>query len=212
VNACSPAARSCALLLSVLALGTLGSCADEPAPSTQLILVADTDIPRIDNVEFTIEANGVATQSAQASYADDGAPLYLTVLRDQGPLGPVTVRARGREGSTVLVTRTHVLSFVPDRALVVPLHLLRSCAIRACAASETCSEAGCIAQQLEPSQLADWAGQAPSLDTALAGDAGTATCGNDGTINLQTDPKHCGRCSNACKANEQCSAGQCAKK
>lgn len=192
-----------------LCAGSLMACGDESTANTQLILVADTDIPRVNEVEFTVEAEGVEPQSARATYGADRAPVYLTLVRDDGPLGPLTVRARGRVGSDVAISRTHVVSFVPDRTLVVPLHLARTCMNRSCAPSETCGETGCVAQQLDPAQLSAWSGQAPRLAASMMGDT---SCGESAVVDLQTHAKHCGTCNNACKPNELCSAGQCAKK
>jgi len=47
----------------------------------------------------------------------------------------------------------------------------------------------------------------------IVGDAGSDATTADGgacpQFDLQTDPKHCGSCTNACQSSEVCSAGQC---
>jgi len=184
--------RACATAATLL-LPLLSSCSQTAEPATQLILVADTDIDRIDVIEFRIEASGVEPKSARATRPADGGPVYLTLLREGGPLGPLTVTARGLAESTLLLSRTHIVSFVPEQTLVVPLHLERACIVRSCG-EETCGGLECIPRELDEASLAPWSGAPPSLSSA----GPLVQCEGDGMVDVTSDPDHCGACGSAC--------------
>jgi hypothetical protein len=200
-------------LFAVAALQTLAACGDD-ASSTELVLVADCDVTRADSIELSIEAAGVARKSARAARAD--APAYLTIVRDQGTLGPVTVSARALAGSEVVLVRTHVVSFVPDSARVVPLHLSQSCVTKSCAPTQTCSQGSCVDRELAESALARWTGTPPMLPDggAVTSSPPLPTMMNANTcdgreVDLQTDHEHCGACNVRCSLLELCRSGQC---
>ncbi len=160
-----------ALLLSM----SLLACASDTKPLTQLVLVADTDISEIDRIEFAVV--GAQPDAAEATRTADSGPSYVTIVRDQGTLGPVTVTARGYAGQTALIERVQIVSFVRDETLVVPLHLVARCRDVSCGNDETCSESGCVERELAASQLAPWSGQPPGL--ASTSDAGPAQDGGE---------------------------------
>ena len=194
---------SCALIALALA-----SCSSDPEAATQLILVADTDVDRIETIEFRVEAAGAPEKTATATRSASGAPAYLTLLREQGPLGPLTVTARGMRGQMQLVSRTHVVSFVEGETLVVPLHLAQSCVGRMCE-GQTCGELGCSPRQLDSESLLPWSGKPPEIGGAMG------QCGTNEMVDLMTDPAHCGACNAACSASSMshtiasCMAGSC---
>jgi hypothetical protein len=165
-----------AVLIATLACCALISgCADDKAtPRTQLVLVADTDITTLDFVQFEVSGANVPAKSERASVAGEDPPYTLAVLRDHGPLDDVTVSARGYQGSTLVVERSALVSFVPHETLTVPLHLLRSCMNVQCGEGKTCAEHGCQDAALDPDQLAPWHGTAPGLDAGDEEDAGGA--------------------------------------
>ena len=139
------------------------SCAQTEDPLTQLMLVADTDIPGIDTVQFRVEAvDKSRTEMATVARLGDAA-AFVGVVRDKGRLGPLTVVAIGFEKNVQRVQRVQRVSFVTDQTRVVKLHLLASCVNKNCAASETCAETGCVPIDVPPENLEAWTGTAPEI-------------------------------------------------
>lgn len=157
--------------LSLLSL-TVG-CSQDITPLTQLILVADTDIQNVDQVQFEI-SSATENRSASAAHTPGGVPSYVSLVHDHGTLGPITVTARGLHAGAVLVTRTERVYFVEEQSRVVPLHLLASCLNVVCAANQTCGESGCMSEDVAQSELPTWSGQPPHLVASVA-DAGTSS-------------------------------------
>jgi hypothetical protein len=204
--------RPVGLLAGLLACAVGAACADEQEAATQLILVADTNIARIESIEFRVESANVPQKSAVAMRTASGEPVYLTLFREDGPLGPLTITARGLRGMSTLVQRTHVVSFAEGQTLIVPLHLAQLCVGRMCAEGQTCGEFSCVPQELDSESLLPWTGRAPGLD-----DGGQITqCDAQGMVDLMTDPTHCGQCDVVCSTPSSmqhtvptCVAGKC---
>lgn len=191
--------------VSILALLALAACAQEASPATQLILVADSDVAAIETVEFRVQAEGVPVKSASAPRSPSGGPAYLTLLREEGPLGPLTVTALGLRGDAQVVARSHTVSFVDGETRVVPLHLTQSCVGRPCN-GQTCADGRCVPLAIDSGSLLPWTGSPPEL--AMLTQCGSAM------VDLQRDPAHCGTCNAACPGGgpttrPSCSAGTC---
>ena len=186
----------------LLVLASAAACASKSPDLTQLILVSDTDIPTLDTIELEIEGPSGRRESTKTAVPDDGSPIYLTLLRDEGPLGPLTITARGYEGDAVIVERTVQVSFVVGETRVVELFLIGSCVTlqSRCGDDETCTEDGCQPQELAPESLPPWRGEPPSLqDTNDGGpDVVLTSCPDAGMVDLLRDPKNCGECGKAC--------------
>lgn len=213
----------------LVALSTLvlGACAAEERPLTQLILVADTDVANVDTIQFEVsEAGQPELERAQAAYSASSGPAYVSLVRDEGSLGPLTVVARGLRAGAVQIERTQHVSFVAKQTRVVPLHLFASC-LRPprCTPEQACDGSGCIARDLSEAQLLPWTGAPPTLNgtgpttdaglgDAQVADAGSPIlrqCGAAGTVDIQSNVQHCGGCDKSCSANRTCVAGACVK-
>ena len=144
----------------------LAGCSAGTAARTELLLVADTDIPRIDRIEFRIEGPGKKPQRAEAKVSESSpAPHSLGVLYTGGSLEPLTLTATGYDGSKVVVSRQARVAFVKGKTRIVPLHLSQVCdGAPACKeAGFTCTERGCESSTLDGDNLDDWAGELPKL-------------------------------------------------
>jgi hypothetical protein len=209
--------RACALL-GLLALALTCACGQEERPITQLILVADTDIPDIDGIQFELaEPGGSATALAQAPHAPGGGPSYVSVVHGERSLGPLTVSARAMRRGVEQLARSQQVSFVRDQTRVVLLHLFASCMRPPrCPAEQSCDGSGCIPRLLSEAALQTWEGAPPSItgsaqDAGSASDADAGQCGEPAAVDLQTDHEHCGSCSTACNDKQTCVAGKCMK-
>ena len=157
--------------LSLLALALIGTLVAahfgcDLAPRTQIVVVVDTDFDIPDGLDtIVIDASAPDGQDHSSSIELEGSsslPATVTLVHEGGPLGPFTVEASGeREGSTI-VEREAEVSFVPDRSLVLTLHLVEACSGFPCPAFETCSEEGCV--DPERDDLPEWNGTPPRLD------------------------------------------------
>jgi len=207
-------------LLWVAALPLLGACAADERPLTQLILVADTDVNNIDAIQFEVSGPGGSDKElAQATHSATTGPAFVSIVRDDGVLGPLTVVARGLRGTNVVIERTQRVSFVAKQTRVVLLHLFASC-LRAprCSAEQACDSTGCIGQDLSEAQLPSWTGTPPPLHgTATATDGGVSDAGNPalrecgpaGSVDIQSNVAHCGACDRACVAGPHASSATC---
>ena len=158
-------------LLAALALGV--GCGQDVVPLTQLILVADTDIPSVDTVQFEISSQDHSqNRTASAARTPNGAPSYVSLVHDEGSLGPITVSARGLHAGVFMVERTERVYFVQDETRVVPLHLLASCVGVVCPESQTCAAGGCMSKDVAGSELPTWRGEPPHLGGGTSADAG----------------------------------------
>jgi hypothetical protein len=214
--------------LALLGTFALGACTADEQPLTQLILVADTDVPNIDTIQFEVsEAAGTNIELAQTAHSATSGSAFVSLVRDQGSLGPITVVARGLRAGAVQVERTQHVSFVVDQTWVVPLHLFASCLKSPrCPAEQACDASGCIPQDLTEDQLLPWTGAPPPLnDTsgplhdagtsdAQVADAGSQTlrqCGDAGLVDIASNNAHCGGCDRSCPGGKPCVAGACGR-
>jgi hypothetical protein len=209
-------------LAFVASVSLLGACAADERPLTQLILVADTDVNNVDTIQFDVRGPGGADKElAQAAHNTTTGPAFVSLVRDDGVLGPLTVVARGLRGTNVLIERTQHVSFVAKQTRVVLLHLFASC-LKAprCTAEQACDGSGCIGQDLTEAQLLTWTGTPPRLNgTSTPNDGGVSDagnamlheCGAAGSVDIQSNVSHCGACDNKCSGGRVCTAGTCVK-
>jgi hypothetical protein len=209
----------------------LFACAKDKTPATELMLVSDTDIADLDTIRFEV-IEGDRTESEEAAPRDDGEPLTLGVVLSKGSTGPIKVAALGIRAGRTIVERSAVVSFAPEKTLVVELHLLRSCENKRCLSNQTCAERGCTSNELAEGDLSEWTGTPPELAGTLLADAGQSdagvtpsdggeadggglvTCGLDFRVDLSSDVDHCGDCATTCKTSGRnlvpaCVAGAC---
>jgi hypothetical protein len=195
----------------------LGCDGDEVNTRTQLMLVADTDIADLNQIQFDVREDLRVRTSGRLAVASGDAPFTMAVLREEGSLGPLVVSARGFRGDTPLVERSAVISFSPGKTLTVVLHLVQSCVTLQCESDETCTERGC--QLPAVGTPTPWNGTAPRLEAALdaglpgsdagpdAGQPSDAGGGSDAswmqcglfTVDINSDLDHCGRCNKTCR-------------
>jgi len=187
-----------------LALAVAGC---SPAPLTELLVVADTDLAVPDaltGVRFVVEGPRGDVQEASVDFAaGDARPAVLALVHRGGPLGPLTVEVIGERGTQEVLTRTARVDFVSGQVLGLKVVLRAGCVGVACGEGETCGELGCRSIDVEPDELAPWApADAGVMDASgCACDDGVActidVCRDGGCVHVP-DPSACGDDGLAC--------------
>lgn len=191
------------------ALLATAACVED---ATQVVLVVSSDLEAPDEIDRVIVEgtlpDGQAFDSEAMLVGDDARelPRVLTLLRRNGPLGPISLRVVGRRGDADVVERRAQVSFLPGHTRMLPLDLLRDCRGVECPSGETCSERGCRRVEVQAIELVPWPGH-ERIDRV------PTVC--DG-VDFATDPNHCGGCGRTCSADApgvesaSCRNGSCA--
>jgi len=159
-------AFACALLVA-----SLGACV-QPAAETRLVLVVDTDMPELNQAEFTVTSPADVMQRALGALRP-GDPAYLVMERGAGAsAGPYRVLVRGLADGRERISRRATLSFVNGKTLSAALHLARACVEKKCEGGQVCALGACRAEELGPDELTPWTGEPPTL-SGKGRDAGT---------------------------------------
>jgi hypothetical protein len=160
----------------VLVLGALASAsAGCTAPRTEVIVVVDSDMTvpgGVDTIVVSVTPPDGREQRATRPLATrDDLPAMLGLEHRGGPLGPFEVVALGVLDSETIIERVALVSFVRERTLVLPLHLVEACRDQWCPPDQTCTEDGCRDIEIDESMLDVWTGEPPRLDGSSDGDA-----------------------------------------
>lgn len=165
--------------LATLALLTAACAAVgcTPTHSGRILVTVSTDLA----VPSELARVEVATPLAMHSF-DPPLPFSLAVAatsdREANAEVLITVRGFSPDG-TVVVTRTARTRFIPNRTLVLPIVLARTCSTVGCAAplscdgGSVCTETGCRLELVEPTDLDE--ARAPGDEIASSTDAGLPT-------------------------------------
>lgn len=88
----------------------------------------------------------------------------------------------GMSGARAVLEREAIVSFVPGRAVVVPLHLVHRCIEHACAQqARVCSHEGCVERTVDMNALGEWTGGPPDDLPGSPPEAGNGATDNDGS-------------------------------
>jgi hypothetical protein len=143
---------------------------------TQIMVVVRSDLTDLDSVEIRVDGMG-EPKTAKASLAKDKLPRTLAVVYRGGPLGPITITARGLTDGDERVTRSARLSFARGKNVALVLELASECEDVSCAMKNTTCIAGtCDSNAVDVDDLPKWPGSVGKLDTGT-GDAGVSEGG-----------------------------------
>lgn len=158
----------------------------EPSALTQVMVVVESDLQvpaALDRIEVEVRGPDGDVRIAQGLL--DGPtdlPSTLALVHAGGPLGDITVIARGFRAGSVVVERMAIFEFVPGEVRILRLGLERSCMDVSCASPEqTCATGFCRDARVDASELEPYAPLDPmdggaGLD-ASAADAGPSDAG-----------------------------------
>jgi hypothetical protein len=161
------AARWQRRLWSALLAWSVWSCSAPELPRTEVVVVVDTDLAlgeELDALRIEITGPGETAQSSSAELdADSALPQTLGLVHERGARGPIRVLALGLLDGREVLRREAELSFIDDKTLTLPMHLVRACVAHACGEAQTCSEHGCVSSEVDATRLAEWHGRPPTL-------------------------------------------------
>lgn len=167
--------RSAARLVFTLMAAAAGCT--EASPTTQLVLVSDTDIPGVDAVEFKIVGPGDRRAVHTGMLPEQELPFYLTLVHNTSELSQFEVTVTALQGRDPRLSRTAKVRFFPGETLVVPLHLSEKCMKMFCPGQ--CAEGRCLDAAMERDDMQAWTGEPPRLDDGRDQDMDPAS-GDDG--------------------------------
>lgn len=161
------AARWTRRLCSALLAWSVWSCSAPELPRTEVVVVVDTDLAlgeELDALRIEVTGPGELAQSASAELeAGSALPQTLGLVHERGARGPIRVLALGMLDGQEVLRREAELSFIEDKTLTLPMHLVRACVAHACGEAQTCSEHGCISSEVDATRLSEWHGSPPTL-------------------------------------------------
>jgi hypothetical protein len=154
-------------LWSALLSWCVCSCSAAELPRTEVVVVVDTDLAlgeEVDALRIEVTGPGDTTQSSSAELdADSALPQTLGLVHERGARGPIRVLALALLDGREVLRREAELSFIDDKTLTLPMHLVRACVAHACGEAQTCSEHGCVSSEVDATRLVEWQGRPPTL-------------------------------------------------
>lgn len=180
------------------------ACAGCASTATEIVVVVDSDLrPGMELAEVVVIVGDAEHQFPIASAAD--LPLSFGVIPGPGQSheGRVQITVDGRDSGGNSLVETHaVTTFRPERRLVLPLPLARSCvAIEDCedmGGDETCRDGMCQSAIVDSATLQTGDGSGVRLfDGPSEGDAGTRAM----------DAGPACEAGASCEANQGCATG-----
>lgn len=182
------------LLAMVLALHlALPGCADEEASQIVVAIASDLEVPaQLDlvRVSVTRQQQQLVSQPYNLDPSKPKAaklPETFTLRARRDLSTPVMITVIGEKGGAEVVKRQARLAFIEGKALLLKMHLLRSCASLAkpCPATQTCTEQGCQSMDVDPTTLPEYSsGEAFKKPKQ---DGGPADKGPDMALDLGPD-------------------------
>jgi hypothetical protein len=144
----------------------LAACSSK---ETQLLVVVDSDldVPGELSVVRAVLRDEAGKSLLEHSFAvapsgtSPSAGFVLPMSFGVGPRNgdsslPITVEVQAiSTASEVMFARRAITRFLDGKQLVLPMYLSRLCTATTCAASETCTENGCLSAEIDPSKLCE---------------------------------------------------------
>jgi len=140
--------------LSIASLALAG-CA---SPITQVVLEVGSDFEapsELTSIEIEVTSPDDVAQNSMADLGGDEPPLprTLSLVHEQGPLGPYVIRVTGFRRGMERVRREAELTFVRDESRRLSLDLEAACETVTCDAGETCAGGDCRDRAVTPDEL-----------------------------------------------------------
>jgi len=150
----------------------LGACSSSGSSATQIVVTVDSDLTvpaELDRVTIDVSDRATAPE-ASADLTSQKLPRTISLVHDQGPLGPFTIKATGFLGAKRVIEKEVMTSFVEGKTVELALDLDRSCRAVFCETGRTCVAGSC--QDIPTVR--------PGDDAGAMGDGGTNAGGTSG--------------------------------
>lgn len=157
-------------------LSALAGCA--PAP-TQIVIVADSDLPGLTSIEVRVTGSDGTTETATFDPARQPLPGTLGVIAESGT-PTITIEATAHAGEVSVAQRWRT-TFVAGETRALSFFLAEACAPVDCTGETTCDRGVCRSIDRDPTTLPRWQG---TIDPA---DAGT-TSPDGGSVEPDAGP------------------------
>jgi Tol biopolymer transport system component len=131
----------------VLLAALLGACTED---ATQLVVRVDSDIEELATVRAVVldDQGAIASEHTFQIPAEVQIPFSFGVAPSEGPPDQMVVI----ELESV-VNRRAVTRFVPNKTMLLPMYLAKSCIGITCEAGQTCTELGCQSENVPVDDL-----------------------------------------------------------
>ncbi len=149
-------------LLPLLALTLALACQGDQDKDTAIIVYVQSDLAVPADIDrITIKTTSAVTQTPLHEYTfmlGPGTERVMLPVREglyptNNSQAAIRIEVQGLLGQVLVVVRSAVLSFVPDKRVVIDLSLLASCRDRACSSGLTCGPNGCQPETVKGEDL-----------------------------------------------------------
>jgi alpha-tubulin suppressor-like RCC1 family protein len=151
-------------ITSLAVIVALSACSSA-SELTEVVVVVGTDLgpDEVNWVDLAVlpPPEAGSRQESGMEFPADRSPLAWGLVYRGGPLGPMTVQAKGRpsQGAVAAMGRAAIFSFVPNEVRVLRLDLLESCLGVTCPGGQTCGDNGmCRSTTVDAAEMARWDG------------------------------------------------------
>ena len=149
------------------------ACGGGTSPLTQIVVLVDSDLSvpsELDALSIEVVTGTASPVTASVQLRVQPLPGSVGLVHSSGPLGPVKILVRGLLNGSPVVERLAVVSFEPDKTLLLRMPLSRAClntGMTACGAELTCDLGQCV--KPEVATLPVWDHQVRPFDVGSAG-------------------------------------------
>jgi len=138
-----------------IALLALAGCA---SPITEVVLEVDSDFEppsELTSIEIEVTSPDDETQMSMADLGggEPELPRTLSMVHENGPLGPYVIEVVGFRRGMERVRRVAELTFIKDESRRLRIDLEAACETVSCDAGETCAAGECRDRAVTPDEL-----------------------------------------------------------
>ncbi len=154
--------RRSIVLVAGLAAALSAGCKEDRETQVTVAITSETKVPEeIDSLEVVVTDAEGSERSRIVHDVDFQTffPATLAIIPEgSGSIGePVQVDIRAVKGTTNMVLRRSVVSFVEGRTLLLPMPLRMACfSIESCNATQTCAGGTCVDADVDEESLPDF--------------------------------------------------------
>lgn len=153
----------------------------------------------------TCDANGDVGTLTVIPSGDESSPVVISVV-----LGTVGASAACTPGAPGCIVASRSIGYVGHTTLKLPIKLTKSCIGVPCGFDQTCVAGTCVSNEVRacPNDVCDEGSLSP-VDAGVDAPVDAGTLCNGVSVDLSSDPVHCGACNFDCTGSKTCVNGVC---